>query len=289
MLFFIAGLTGKVGGAAAQKLLDAGHTVRTLARDPQKATGWVRQGADVREGNLTDAAQLAAALEGVQGAFLMQPTPAAVSPDFPEAKALNASFAEALRQSPVPRLVALSSIGSQQTSGLGNITQTHLLEEALGDISFPTAFIRAGAFIENNLSGLERAGSTGWFDSFLQPTDRKVQMVATADIGAEVARRLTGDWSGKTIVELGSLYSPDDLAQAMSEVLGRAVQARPIPRERWASVLATIGLPPGKVGPWEEMQDGFNSGWIDFGVPGTEAVAATVTPIQVFQQARTAR
>ena len=49
-----------------------------------------------------------------------------------------------------------------------------------------------------------------------------------------------------------------------------------------------MGLPEDKIGPGEEMQDGFNSGWIDFGVPGTEPVAATTTPAEVFARAREA-
>ena len=287
-VFFISGITGKVGGSAARRLLEEGHEVRTLVRDPQKAAGWSREGVDVRQGDLTDAAAVAAALEGVEGAFVMQPTPIAVAPDFPEAHALNAGLREALRQMPPPRLVVLSSVGSEQTSGLGNITQTHLLEEAMGDLPCPTAFVRAGAFIENNLGARGRVESTGWFDSFLQPTDHAFPMIATTDIGLEVARLLVEGWGGKKVVELGSPISPDDLARAMGEALGRPVQARPIPRERWAATLGAMGLPEDKIGPWEEMQDGFNSGWIDFGVPGTEPVAATTTPAEVFARAREA-
>lgn len=285
-MYFVSGITGKVGGAAAQKLLDEGHEVRALVRDPQKAAGWSDRGVDVRQGDLTDAAAVAAALGGVEGAFAVQPTPIAVSPDFPEANALIVSLVEALRQAPPPKLVVLSSVGSQQPRGLGNITQTHLLEEALADLPYPTAFVRAGAFIENNLYALERAAATGWFDSFLQPADRTFPMVATADIGHEVARLLTGSWRGRKVVELGSPVSPNDLANAMGETLGREVQARPIPRERWTATLRAMGLPEAKLGNWAEMQDGFNSGWIDFGVPGTEAVAGMLTPAEVFAQAK---
>lgn len=285
-MFFISGITGKVGGEAAQQLLGEGYTVRALVRDPQKAAEWAERGVELRQGDLTDAASLADALKGVEGAFLMQPTPIAVSPEFPEATALIAGLVEALRRSPPPRLVVLSSVGSQQMSGLGNITQTHLLEAALGDLPFPTAFVRAGAFLENNLGGLERAASSGWFDSFLQPTDRTFPMVATADIGYEVARLLVGDWSGRKVIELGSPVSPDDVARAMGEVLGRPVQARPIPRETWTATLKAMGLPGDKIGNWEEMQDGFNSGWIDFGVPGTESVLGTTTAAEVLRQAR---
>jgi NAD(P)H dehydrogenase (quinone) len=161
----------------------------------------------------------------------------APAPAFPEAGDIVANFREALRQAPPPRLVVLSSVGSQRSSGLGNITSTHLLEEALDNLPFPTAFIRAGSFLENYTFGLEAAASTGWFDTYLTPTDRPVPMIATADIGEEIARLLVSGWSGKKIVELGSPVSPDDLARAMSEVLGRPVQARPTPRDQWTASL----------------------------------------------------
>ena len=125
--------------------------------------------------------------------------------------------------------------------------------------------------------------------SFFQPTDRAFPQVATADIGAEVARLLMSGWEGKKIVEIGSLVSPDDLARGMGEALGKPVTAQAIPREQWAATLETFGLPPGRTGLYEEMMDGFNSGWITFGVPGTESVAGTVTPAQFFGQARNAQ
>ncbi len=42
----------------------------------------------------------------------------------------------------------------------------------------------------------------------------------------------------------------------------------------------------GSTGPYEEMMDSINSGWIDFGVPGAEHVPGTTTPAQVFGRAR---
>ncbi len=284
-MFFITGITGKVGGATAQWLLQEGHAVRALTRDPEKAAAWSQQGVDIRQGDFNDVAALSSALEGVAGAYLMLPPFFTPAPGFPEARAIVDSFREALRQVPVPRLVALSSIGSQQKSGLGMITATHLLEEGLNDLPFPTAFVRPGSFLENYTRSLDAAASSGRFDSFLQPTDRTFLMAATEDIGTEIARLLVGDWSGKKIVELGSPTSPDDLARAMAEVLGREVTARAIPREQWEATLETQGTPPGFIRPYLEMEDAYNSGWIGSGVPGTESVAGTTTPAQVFAQA----
>ncbi len=287
-MFFVAGMTGHVGGAAARRLLEEGHTVRTLARDPQKAAEWAQKGVDVRQGDFTDPAAVAGALEGVAGAYLMMPPVMIPSPGYPEANAVIASFGEALRQTPPPRLALLSSVGSEQSHGLGNITTTHLMEEALGDLPFPTAFVRAGGFFENYVGGLATAASTGLYYSFFQPTNRTLPMIATADIGAEVARLLAGGWEGKKIVELGSPVSPDDIAAAMGAAVGRPVTAQAIPRERWAATLESFGLPAGHTDLYEEMMDGFNSGWIHFGVPGTEPVAGTTTAAQFFAQARKA-
>ncbi|HEX6041303.1 NmrA family NAD(P)-binding protein [Longimicrobium sp.] len=288
-MFLVAGITGQVGGAAARRLLDAGHAVRALVRDPRRASAWADRGVDVRQGDLNDAGAVATALDGVEGAFLMLPPVMAPAPGHPEARAIITSVREALRQAPPPRLVVLSSIGSERTSGLGIITSTHLLEQALADAPFPVAFVRAGAFIENLAHGLERVAETGYFDTFLVPTERAVPMIATEDIGGQVARLLAEEWSGARIVELGTRYSPDDVARDMAAVLGRPVRARAIPRAQWPAVLEAIGIPAGRTGPYEEMEDSFNAGWIDFGVAGTEPVAGTTTPAQVFARALQAR
>ena len=285
MNFFVSGITGHVGGAAARQLLEAGHTVRTLARDPQRAAVWAQQGVQVEQGDFNDPAAVAKALERGDGAFLMMPPILVPSPGFPEAKAVIASFQQALFRSPPPRLVLLSSVGSEKSSGLGNITSTHLMEEALGDLPFPTAFVRAGGFFENYAGGLGAAEATGIFYSFFQPTDRAFPMIATVDIGNEVARLLVSGWEGNKIVELGSPVSADDLARAMGKVLGKPVTAQAIPRDRWATSLQAFGMMPGTTGLYEEMLDGFNSGWIDFGVPGTVSVPGTTTAAEVFAQA----
>ena len=284
-MFFVAGITGHIGGAATRALLDKGKQVRALVRNPVKSAAWADGGVDLRHGDLTDPDALAAALDGVEAAFLMQPTPMGVTRDFLEARMLTDGIVGALDRTPPPRVAVLSSVGSEQTSGLGNITQTHMLEQALDRFTFPIAFVRPGALLENNLVSLTRVADTGVFDSFLQPVDRGFPMAATVDVGAEIARLLIEGWDGRRIVELGSYYSPADIASAMGEVLEKPVKAKAIPRDRWLDVLGHMGLTGEKAQNWEEMQDGFNSGWIDFGRAGSEAVPSTTAPAKVFAEA----
>jgi uncharacterized protein YbjT (DUF2867 family) len=283
-MYFVSGITGQVGGAVARKLLADGHDVRALVRNPGKCTDWSKMGVELRVGDANNADDVASALDSVDGAFLMM-FPTHPTQGYPEARSTVNSYRDALSKAPPPRLVILSSFGSEQPHGLGNITSTHLLEQALSDVAFPTAFVRAGSFIENYSYGLMQAESSGSFGIFLSPTDRGVPMVASVDIGNEVASLLTTDWDGKRIIELGSRITPDDLALAMSEVLGKHVTAYAIPRDQWNKSLVYMGVPAESISMYEEMMESINSGWIDFEKPGTERVTGVTSAAQVFVEA----
>ncbi|MGO8813718.1 MAG: NmrA family NAD(P)-binding protein [Terriglobia bacterium] len=283
-MFLITGITGKVGGAAARHLLDKGKQVRALVRDPAKAAAWSAKGVELVKGDWADPVAMTQALNGVEGAYLMMPPIQTPSRDFREAKAVISSYKEALAKSAPPKLVVLSSMGSEKSSGLGLITATHLIEQALGNEPFPVAFVRAGSFLENYLFGIQ-AAQGGTLPIFYAPTDRKLPMIATEDIGAEIAKLLTTEWTGKRIIELGSLVSADDLAAALGKALGRDVKAQAIPRQAWAGALQQMGMPAGGTWAFEEMVDGVNSGWIGLGVEGTERVEGTTSAKDVFAAA----
>ena len=280
-MFFIAGITGNVGGAAARQLLAQGKQVRTLLRTPEKAKAFADQGVELQEGDLNDTEALARALKGVEGAFLlMQPTMTPPA-DFSDAKAALTSYTAALSKAPVPRLVALSSMGSEKTEKLGNITSTSLMERAFSDLPFPTGFVRAGSFYENYASAISTAQHTGKYFSF-QPVDFQFPAVGSIDIGKLVADLLLNEWTGKKVIELGSLITANQMAAAVSKAIGRDVQAQAIPRQAWADTLQQFGLPPGSTGSYEQMMESINNGWVAFGQPGTEPAPATQTPEDFF-------
>ncbi|MEZ2309362.1 NmrA family NAD(P)-binding protein [Paraburkholderia sp. RCC_158] len=284
-MFLVMGITGRVGGATAQHLLAQGRKVRALVRNREKAANWADQGVELVDGDWNDAAAVERALEGVEGAFVMLPAVWAPSPDFREAKSVIANYVEALARAVPPRVVVLSSMGANRTSGLGMITALSLLEEGLRHLTLPIAYVRAGGFFENFLYGLHVA-QDGTLPVYYDPTSRKSTMVATDDIGAEVATLLTGPaWSGHRVVELGSMVSADEVAAQLGEVLQRDVKAFAIPRAGWAASFEQFGIPKGHTGPAEAMFDAVNAGWMDLGVAGTEHVAGTTSPRDVFAAA----
>ena len=284
-MFLVTGITGKVGGATARHLLARGKEVRALVRNREKAADWAKQGVELVDGDWNDSAAIARALGGVEGAFVMLPAVWAPAPDYREAKGVIANYVAALTRAGPPRVVALSSMGANRTSGLGMITALSLLEQGLRDLASSIAFVRAGGFFENFLYGLHVAQG-GTLPVYYNPTSRKSTMVATNDIGAEVATLLVGPpWSGRRIVELGSMVSADDVAAQLGEVMQRDVKALTVPRAGWPAAFEQLGIPKGLTGPAEAMFEAINAGWMDLGVNATEHVAGTTSARQVFAAA----
>lgn len=265
-MYAITGITGRVGGGAAETIVRAGGKVRAVVRAPGRGEPFVRRGMEVAVADAGDAEALTAAFSGVQGVFVMVPPNFAPAPGFPETRAIVAALRNALAVARPPKTVVLSSIGAQHDHGLGLIGQLHLLEEELGSLDLPIAFVRPGWFMENHLGDLANARESGTIVSQLQPLDRSIAMVSTADVGRVCGETLLSDWTGRRVVELEGprRYSPNDLAESLGRAVGRTVEAVAQPRGEWTAAFEAQGMPAGRTESRAEMVDGFNSGWIEF-------------------------
>jgi len=263
MMYAITGITGKVGGALAQTLLSANQTVRAVVRNPGRAQGWAERGCEVAAANMDDAASLAAAFEGAAGVFILPPREFDPLPGFPEARRVIDAVKAALESVRPGKVVCLSTIGAQATQ-TNLLTQHTLMEQALSELPVPVTFLRPGWFMENAEWDVGPARDEGGVHSFLQPLDKAVPMVATADVGRVAAQLLQQTWNGKRVVELEGPHrvSPNDLAAAFAGILGRPVRAEAVPRETWGALFRAQGMKDPM--PRIQMLDGFNEGWIDF-------------------------
>jgi len=285
-MFTVMGITGKVGGAIAENLMAAGKKVRGVVRNPGKAKDWASRGVELVQSPYDDAAGLETAFAGAEGVFAMIPPDFAPAPGLPDQKRTIAAIRDALDRARPGKAVFLSSIGSEQTSGLGLITSTHLLEEATRTLPIPVAYLRAGSFMENWLGALDHIRSTGEMPFFYAPLERKFPLVATQDIGLAGATVLQEDWRGVRVLEVDGPEGGTDLhetAIAFGRALGRDVKAVPLPENAWQSVLETMGMPADRTGLYIEMVKGLNSSWIHFGNPETEKFHGPTT-IEVFAQ-----
>jgi uncharacterized protein YbjT (DUF2867 family) len=212
---------------------------------------------------MDDAASLTAAFEGTQGVFILPPSEFDPAPGFPEARAVIDAVREALQAAAPGKVVCLSTIGAQATE-TNLLTQRTLMEQALRDLPMPVTFLRPGWFMENAAWDVAPARDNGMISSFLQPLDRAVPMVATADVGRVAAQLLQQTWHGVRVVELEGpqRVSPNDLAEAFARVLGRPVHAEVVPRNTWGALFRSQGTKDPL--PRMRMIDGFNEGWIAF-------------------------
>ena len=277
-MFAITGITGQVGSQIATELLAAKRPVRAVLRDPVKGAAWAERGCEIAVATMDDAAALTAAFTGAKAVFVLLPPTFDPTPGFVEARRTIAAIATALRAARVTRVVCLSTIGADATQE-NLLTQLRLLEQALADVPAAVTFLRAGWFIENVAWDIEGARANGILHSFLQPVDRAIAMVATADVAHAAAQLLQDAVEGRRVVELEgpARLAPVDLATALGRALGREVVAQPVPRADWEPLFRGQGMT--NPTPRMRMLDGFNEGWIAFD-PHSAALRRGGTTVQ---------
>src|SRR6266568_7432789 len=69
MKYFVTGATGFVGGRVVRQLIDAGHQVVVVVRNPAKAADLASLGIEIYQGDVTDKESMRAPMQGVDGVF----------------------------------------------------------------------------------------------------------------------------------------------------------------------------------------------------------------------------
>ena len=149
--YVVLGATGQTGTATTNALIGRA-TVRVAVRSESKGAAWKERGTEVAVvEDVADVDALSRAFEGVAGAYVLTPPDYASDDMFARAEQVASAIVEAARRARLPKIVALSSVGSHLPRGTGNILTTHLLEAALKSLQAEVAigFVRAAAFMEN--------------------------------------------------------------------------------------------------------------------------------------------
>jgi uncharacterized protein YbjT (DUF2867 family) len=257
-MFTIFGATGNTGSIVARHLLAQGKQVRVVGRDPAKLAAFV--GAEAIVGDVTDAATVAKALAGAEGAYLMLP-PDNANPDLvARNKQINKNYVAGLQG--VKHVAVLSSVGAERSSGTGPIVTAHNLEVALGDAGQQATIIRAAYFMENILQNAHPMQHDGVLPVFGGGEGYPFPMVATKDIGETAADALLHP-GRDSYIELSSGptdYSFNDAAKLAGEVLGKPVKTVIVPLEAVVPTLGQFGFSPSVAGLYREMVEAFGKG-----------------------------
>ena len=241
MIYTVAGATGNTGKPIAEALLKAGHQVRIISRDADKAASLVALGAQLIHGSSTDSATLTAALNGADAAYLMIP-PNMQHPDFGTYQAeATESMAHAIEASGVKNVVTLSSVGAHLESGAGIVQGLHFMENRLNEIpGVNVLHLRPCYFLENTLGQAAAIKMMGIMGSPIR-ADIKLPMIATADIAQYAVKRLLQlDFSGKGVQHLlgAQDVTYDEVAQIYGAKIGKPdVKYVQIPAEPFKGIM----------------------------------------------------
>jgi uncharacterized protein YbjT (DUF2867 family) len=220
----VTGATGTQGGGVARELLAGGHHVRALTRNPASpAASALRElGAEVVAGNFDEPASLVAAARGMDTAFAMS-TPYVSGTNAERTEALT--LIETLRMARVGRIVYSSVSDADRKTGIPHFESKVPAEEAVRATGAAWSIV-APVFFMENLTGpwwLPALQSGTW--SMPLPADRKLQMIATADLANFTARVIEQPerFNGRRINLASDEVSPKDVTATIARVAGRAL------------------------------------------------------------------
>lgn len=265
-MYVVFGASGQTGSAAADALLKKNLAVRVVLHSDKTVDVWRAKGADIAFADLGDVGAMSDAMRDADAVYALNPPAYNVADMVATAGEVGRHYVAAVEEAGARKVVLLSSVGSQHAEGTGNILTTHILEKIFDDLEVPVAFLRAASFMENWSGVAQVAGEKGTLPSFYAPLDRKLPMVSATDIGRAAAEAMTEEWTGRRIIELSGPadYSPNDVADAFADALGRDVRAIVLPESEWPAIISGFGFSPEAVNSYEEMMRGFNSGHIVF-------------------------
>ena len=272
---------GNIGRRTSELVLDAGASLTVISRSADKAAELAARGARVVEGSTDDAAVLKAAFAGADTLFWV--TPPAGRPDYQAWSVETARTAAALAsEAGIQNVVVLSSVGAHTGRGTGPVGVLLEVEEAFGAVIPNVTVLRPGFFMENLFRDLPTIQAMGRFFSPV-PGDKKVPIVATADIAEVAARELLHPRSGRHIL---GIHGPEDLtyfevAAQIGEAWGRPVEFIQVRVEDARQGMLGAGLPAHAAEIFCEMYQAILDGRMDPAEPRT-AETTTPTPLAAF-------
>ncbi len=152
----VMGATGNVGGGITRKLLEAGQDVRALGRSERKLAELERIGAGTLAGDAADPGYLSRAFSGADAVFTLLPYDPFAPGYVAMSNRVGEAIVDAIGESGVGHVVALSSIGADMSSGTGFVVSLHDQEQRLRQLEDTNVMaLRPGSFFENFYAALE--------------------------------------------------------------------------------------------------------------------------------------
>jgi uncharacterized protein YbjT (DUF2867 family) len=263
---------GQIGRQVLGNLLESGEQLRVIARDPSQLPGRVRKDLDIVEGSHGDAAIVDKAFAGADAVFWLTPA----DPRAPSVQAAFAGFArpaaEAFHRHDVGRVVGVSMLGrgTPWAGRAGFVTASLAMDDLIAASGVAYRALTNPYFMEDTARQAESIKNQAMF-SYPIAGNRKLSAVATRDIAAAASRLLLdASWSGAGEVPLlgPEDLSYNDMAEIMSQVLGKEVRFQQITFEAYRDRFVRLGMSDAMAQGYTDMAWAKNEG-LDNGVQRT--------------------
>ena len=205
-MILLVGATGTLGGHVARQLLDKGHRVRAMTRDPARASALRAAGADVVRGDLRDIESLRAATRGVRAvvsashSILGARSSSSARVDDEGQRALIAAATDA----GVGHFVYLSALGASHSHPVDFWRTKERIERHLEASTLCSTIIRPSAFMEMHAYELiGKAVMKGKRVVLFGPGNNPRNFVAAADVATLVVRVLEDERLRGSTIEIG--------------------------------------------------------------------------------------
>ena len=235
----VTGATGAQGGAVANALLRDGQRVRALTRRPEALDHTTM---DVRKGDFDDPASLRAAADGADAVFVVTtPFGTDLDTEVRHAKAMI----DAAIDAGVDHIVYTSAANADHRTGIPHFDSKLEVEHYLIDRKARHTILAPAAFIDDKLGDWALESLRHGRYPVPMAGDRPLALISAADIGA-VAAQVFADpdgFDGHRIDLAAEELTPDQMAAALSEAIGKPIQHQHVPIEqarRFSDDLATM-------------------------------------------------
>lgn len=243
-MFAIVGAAGKVGYATAVALREAGMPVRAILRDATKAGRLSEIGCEIALADLQDSSAVAKAIGDADVVQIILPPSHRAGDPAREMREMIESLATALEEARPKRVLAISDYGAHVSHDIGMPTMFRVFERRLSQLSAHKLFLRSPEHMQGWSRTIPVALASGILPSFHDPVDMLFPTISAPDLGVIAAELLLRPASEKDLeivhAEGPRRYSANDVATALSELLGRTIYVEAIPRSQWDETFQRI-------------------------------------------------
>jgi uncharacterized protein YbjT (DUF2867 family) len=236
-MILVTGAGGKTGHAVVRELAARNENVRALVRRRGQTLDLQSLGAtEIVVQDLLSAVGMERVMERVCALYLIAPNMHS------EELRIGEIVLTAARTAGVERVV-YHSVLHPQTREMPHHWQKLAMEEKLFESGLDFTVLQPGAYMQNVLSYWGTVVSEGVY-RVPYGEGAALSLVDLEDVAAVAARVLTSTAHNGAIYELAGpeALSPSDIAQALSECLGRPVKAETISVSQWTKQARASGM-----------------------------------------------